>query len=103
MKNISPALVLEARASTDCIILDVRKNWERDICTIKDTHHIPLGELSHRFQELDQAKTIYVLCHHGGRSAHAVLFLENQGFDALNIEGGIDLWARQLDPSMPRY
>jgi rhodanese-related sulfurtransferase len=44
------------------------------------------------------------VCHHGVRSAHAALFLQRQGFDAVwNLEGGIDAWSAQVDPSVPRY
>jgi rhodanese-related sulfurtransferase len=57
-----------------------------------------------RLAELDRARPIAVLCHHGGRSMQVALFLQQQGFDRLaNMAGGIDAWALQLDPSVPRY
>jgi rhodanese-related sulfurtransferase len=45
-----------------------------------------------------------VICHHGGRSLQAALFLERQGFaNVHNLAGGVDAWARQVDPAMPVY
>jgi len=39
----------------------------------------------------------------GGRSAKAVEYFANHGIDAVNVEGGIDAWSEQIDPSVPRY
>jgi rhodanese-related sulfurtransferase len=56
-----------------------------------------------RVDELPRDKQIAVLCHHGGRSAQVTAFLNQKGFDAHNVEGGIELWATELDPSLARY
>ena len=52
---------------------------------------IPMGEIASRLDELPEG-TIYVLCHSGGRSARVTQFLEQQGYDAVNIDGGITEW-----------
>jgi sulfur-carrier protein adenylyltransferase/sulfurtransferase len=45
-----------------------------------------------------------VYCHHGSRSAAAIRLLQEQGFENLmNLEGGIDAWASEVDPDMDRY
>ena len=84
-------------------ILDVRDAPERDICKL-DELWIPLEDLPARITELDTSEEIIAVCHHGIRSAHAVGFLQSQGFArAQNLVGGIDRWAVEVDPSMKRY
>jgi adenylyltransferase/sulfurtransferase len=54
--------------------------------------------------ELSPEETIVLYCHHGMRSARAQGFLKAQGFDkVINLTGGIDAWAVQVDPGMKRY
>jgi rhodanese-related sulfurtransferase len=52
-----------------------------------------MGELAERLDELPDG-TIHVLCHSGGRSARVTEYLEQQGRDAVNIDGGIVAWAQ---------
>jgi rhodanese-related sulfurtransferase len=97
---------LKARldAGENLTILDVRNPPEYDIARIPGSILIPLPELRERLGELDPAATIVAHCHHGARSAQAVGFLRQMGFDrAINLEGGIDEWSLQVDPSVPRY
>ncbi len=57
-----------------------------------------------RHTELDPDAEIVVICHHGMRSAHACLMLESFGFEnTINLTGGMELWATEMDPSMARY
>jgi adenylyltransferase/sulfurtransferase len=87
----------------DIIILDVRQRHEYNLTNIGGVL-IPLGELPARFGELDRAREIAVLCHHGVRSMRATEFLLRCGFtNVKNIEGGIDAWSRLVDPSVKRY
>ena len=54
--------------------------------------------------ELDPEQEIVVICHHGIRSRQVGLFLEHQGFsNIINLEGGVEDWARQVEPEMKRY
>jgi rhodanese-related sulfurtransferase len=86
------------------IVLDVREPWELDIAAIEGATAIPLGEITSRAGELPRDRPIAVICHHGGRSAQATAWLRNQGFDhATNVAGGIDAWARSVDPTLSRY
>ena len=65
---------------------------------------IPLRELPNRYQELNPEQEIVVYCHHGMRSAQAILFLQKVGFKNLkNLKGGIDLWSEEVDPTLARY
>lgn len=92
------------KGGTPHALLDVREEWELEIAAIDGRLHIPLGEIPDRLAELPKDVPIVVICHHGGRSAHAMMFLRRNGFDqAINLEGGIDAWARYIDPSMKVY
>jgi rhodanese-related sulfurtransferase len=85
-------------------VLDVREPWEIDIASIDGALTIPLGEITRRVDELPRDRSLAVICHHGGRSAQATAWLRNQGFDlATNVAGGIDAWARNVDPTLSRY
>jgi len=85
-------------------LLDVREPWEFQTCRIGEARLVPLQELPGRIAELDPAAETVVICHHGGRSMQAALYLERQGFaNVHNLAGGVDAWARNVDPAMPVY
>ena len=87
----------------DLFLLDVREPGEHQFVDMGG-YPIPLRELPARLHELDQSREIVVYCHHGTRSAHAVSFLLGKGYQQVrNLVGGIDQWAIQIDPSLPRY
>jgi sulfur-carrier protein adenylyltransferase/sulfurtransferase len=85
------------------ILLDVREDWEAALCRLDNATRIPIEEIELRTAELDPADEIVVYCHHGVRSAAVAGFLRQQGFRAVNLEGGLDQWARTIDPKMKRY
>ncbi len=105
MKNISPAeLKSELASGRRMQLLDVRENWEFQTARIDGSALIPMGEIQARMSELDPASETVVICHHGGRSMQVAMFLERQGFSSVhNLAGGVDAWARSVDPSMPTY
>jgi sulfur-carrier protein adenylyltransferase/sulfurtransferase len=85
-------------------LLDVRELQEWNICRIGDATLIPLGELPRRLAELDSSRELVVFCKMGGRSARAVGFLKQQGFqDVHNLDGGILAWIDRVDPTQPKY
>ena len=85
-------------------VLDVREPWERAICALQDSLHIPMRELPGRIDELPREETVVVLCHHGFRSQQVTNWLRQKGYgNAMNLSAGIDAWARQIDPSMASY
>ena len=86
-------------------LLDVREADELERAALQHPHvHIPMGEMTLRFSELDPDKRWVVVCHHGIRSAHVAGFLTSQEFGwVANLRGGIDAWSRDLDPTIPRY
>ncbi|MBI1395554.1 MAG: sulfurtransferase [Betaproteobacteria bacterium] len=85
-------------------ILDVRQPWEHALCALAGSVAVPLAELPARAGDLNAERDWVVVCHHGVRSLHAASFLERLGFPRVfNLQGGIDAWARDVDPAIARY
>jgi len=88
----------------DLKIIDVREPHELAISRIKGAELIPLGQLASRMSELDSAQEIVLMCKAGTRSARALEVLHSAGFRKIkNLRGGINAWAREVDPSLPIY
>jgi rhodanese-related sulfurtransferase len=86
------------------VLLDVRQDWETKLCRLDNAVHIPIEEIELRTEELNHEDEIVVYCHQGVRSAAVAAFLREQGFPkAVNLAGGLDHWARTVDPAMRRY
>lgn len=86
------------------VLLDVRETWECEICQIPGSLHVPMGQIPARLGELNPEEEIVVVCHHGVRSYHTAIFLSKQGFTrVINLQGGIDAWAKTVDPTMAVY
>jgi adenylyltransferase/sulfurtransferase len=87
------------------LLLDVRQDWETKLCRLDNAVHIPIEEIEVRTDELDRQDEIVVYCHQGVRSAAVAQYLrDHHGFtNVKNLAGGLDLWARTVDPSMRRY
>jgi sulfur-carrier protein adenylyltransferase/sulfurtransferase len=91
-------------AGEELEIIDVREPHEWAICRIEGARLVPLGTLGSRLHELDPARTYVLQCRSGVRSATALGILRQAGFQSLlNLRGGILAWAREIDPTMPRY
>ena len=89
---------------TDPLLLDVREPWEFDICHIDGSINIPMGQIPARLEELDEAAETVVICHHGVRSMQVIHYLQQQSLQNLvNLDGGVDAWARSVDRDMPVY
>ncbi len=85
------------------VLLDVREPFEVAVASIDGALLIPMGEIMSRVDEIPRDTTVLCLCHHGGRSAQVAGYLAGQGFDVLNVAGGIDNWSIAHDPAVPRY
>ncbi|MBI3860198.1 MAG: ThiF family adenylyltransferase [Thaumarchaeota archaeon] len=99
---------VELKASIDrgekLVLVDVREPFEYEICRLKGSTLIPLGELPSRLGELDQDAELVVYCHTGVRSVTGTQFLRDSGYKkARNLKGGVDAWARLVDRKMRRY
>lgn len=76
----------------DAVILDVREDDEWQAGHIDGVTHIPLAEVPQRFTEIPEADEVYVFCRFGGRSAKATEWLQAQGVEAINVDGGMKAW-----------
>lgn len=92
------------REGVDHVLLDVREPWETALCLISGAITIPLANVPAAIDRLPDDRPIVVTCHHGMRSLQAVTWLRRNGrAAAVNLAGGIDAWARQIEPAMTTY
>lgn len=82
---------------TDAVLLDVREDDEWAAGHAAGALHIPLAQVPARLAELGEG-TVHVLCKSGGRSAQAVAWLNVNGVDAVNVDGGTTAWAQAGKP-----
>jgi len=94
------------------VLLDVREPYEFPRARFKDERvaHAPLSELARKYMDAlpeaarDKEATLVVFCHHGIRSAQVTAWLLDQGWQSVfNLSGGIDAYARQIDPTFGFY
>ena len=89
---------------TDIRLIDVREEWENHKAKIENSELMPLSRFVESSKSLNNDDKIMVYCHHGVRSLQVCFYLERLGFNNLiNLEGGIDAWAREVDNSIPVY
>ena len=106
MRSISAGELREllVRGTAAPRLIDVRDAWEFSICRIAGSENIPMEELPARIEELDRDRETVFICHHGMRSRQVADYLDGMGFSrTLNLDGGVDAWARDVDPDMPQY
>jgi rhodanese-related sulfurtransferase len=85
--SVGPAEVADGAA-----ILDVREQDEWQAGHIPGALHIPLGQLTARVGELPPGEVV-VVCRSGGRSGQAVAWLNESGFETVNLDGGMQSWS----------
>ncbi len=92
-------------AGEDFQLIDVRQPNEFEFARIEGAKLIPLSEVVTRMGEIDDSKETVMQCHAGGRSARAIMALEQAGFkgELKNLRGGIGAWSDEIDPSVPKY
>jgi adenylyltransferase/sulfurtransferase len=100
--------LLDAREAgeADFVLVDVREPHEYQLVSIEGAELVPLGQiLTDAAREiLPPQERVIVHCHHDGRSQHAVAQLKAAGWDdVVFVRGGIDAWARDVEPGAPRY
>ncbi len=103
MKSISVEDLKVRIKEQNIVVLDVREPWELKIAKISKPVSIPMQEIPNRLNELNRDLNYAVLCHSGVRSYHVAIFLEKQGFNVWNVDGGIDRWSLEVDTSIKRY
>lgn len=73
-------------------ILDVREDYEWVEGHIEGAQHIPLAQVPERYGEIPLDEDVYVICRTGGRSLRATAYLNQYGFDAIDVAGGMGAW-----------
>jgi len=84
--------VTVAEVPEDGVLLDVREPDEWAAGHAPEAVHIPMGELAGRLEELPPDNPVYVVCRGGGRSARVTAYLNANGWDATNVDGGMKSW-----------
>jgi rhodanese-related sulfurtransferase len=102
--ELSPAEFLARRQRGEKLtLLDVREEWELKVASVPGIVHIPMGEVAARSGELDPEQEVIVLCRSGRRSLEIAQLLQQRGFKASNLAGGILAWSRDVDATIPTY
>ncbi len=105
MRHFTATQLSEYLRQQQPLLLDVREPWEFAICKLDNSELVPMRQVPEYASTLDPHQEIVVICHHGIRSKAVCQYLEQQfGFDRLiNLDGGVDAWAKQCDPGMSTY
>ena len=91
-------------SSSPPLLLDVREPWEYDIARIDGSRLIPMGQILVGMHQLRADEETVVICHHGIRSRQIAMLLERNGFTrVINLTGGVNSWARDVDLDMATY
>ena len=104
-KSISAKELNELINSAEKIqIIDVREHFEWDICHIEGALNIPMNLIVESIDKISKNIKTVVMCHHGIRSMNVIHYLESIGYkNLINLEGGIHVWANDVDKSMSTY
>ena len=89
--------------NNEVVLLDVREPYEIEICKVKGSLFIPMNEIPQNIDQLDKEKRYAVMCHSGVRSLYVSNYLNSLGYSTLNVTGGIERWATDVDKNMKRY
>lgn len=85
-------------------LIDVREPWEFEICHIQDSELLPMGQVPSNLSLFQESAEYVIICHHGIRSRQVIHFLAYHGIEnTINLDGGVDAWARQVDLRMAVY
>ncbi|HED53946.1 MAG TPA: sulfurtransferase [Phycisphaerales bacterium] len=92
------------------VLIDCREDDELKVVRVEGAMHCPLGKLMNEIEDVADDlpagldTPVAIICHTGRRSLMATLALRQMGFrDIRSVAGGIDLWARDIDPTLERY
>jgi adenylyltransferase/sulfurtransferase len=93
-----------AQSSASLVLVDVREPYEREICRIEGSRHIPMNVVAEHMNEFNQEQTLVFHCKVGGRSAKVCQqFIDNGFSNVINLKGGILAWIDDVDPSLMKY
>jgi rhodanese-related sulfurtransferase len=104
-KTITPSEYAARAARGERVrLIDVREPDEFELARVEGAELLPLSRMAEWEGALKDDEEIVFMCHHGIRSGHVCAHLARKGFTKLyNLAGGIDRWAEEVDPNVPRY
>ncbi|MDQ3600208.1 MAG: rhodanese-like domain-containing protein [Actinomycetota bacterium] len=82
-----------AAVPEDGVLLDVREDDEWTAGHAPQAVHVPMGDVPQRIGEIPGGGTVHVVCRSGGRSAQVTAYLNQGGWQAVNVDGGMHAWA----------
>jgi rhodanese-related sulfurtransferase len=103
MRSMSAAQLAAHLDNATPLLLDVREPWEFEICHIDGSINVPMAQVPGHLNRFREADEIVVICHHGIRSAQVIRFMQQHCGELINLDGGVEAWAREVDPDMPVY
>ena len=104
MRNLSAPQLSAYLETAQPLLVDVREPWEFDLCHIDGSVNIPMSQIMLELDQIEAAEETVVICHHGIRSQQVIHYLEQQSVENLiNLDGGVDAWAREVDLEMALY
>ncbi len=87
----------------DFQLIDVREEFEWEICKLPNAVLIPMGEIEANLDKIDKNRPVVLYCRTGGRSGRVQDFLADKGYNAMNLVGGIYTWSDEIDSSVEKY
>ena len=104
MRRFSAKQLAEYLESNQPVLIDVREPWEYDICHLSGSNLVPMGAIPQQLELFQQSSEYVIICHHGIRSLQVIQFLAHHDINnTINLDGGIDAWANDIDLNMPTY
>ena len=97
------ALVEMLKREEKLMLLDCREPWEYEAARLEGSTLIPMREIPRSLDRIPRDQPVVVYCHAGRRSQQVADWLREQGVDAHSLSGGIERWALEIDPKVPRY
>ncbi len=100
--DITPReLAAKLQNGEDVVMVDVREPHEWNAGHLESAQHIPLAQVPQRLSEIPNDREVVMICRSGSRSERARQFLAQSGFTRVkNLVGGMQRWAREVDPSV---
>ncbi|MDH5355803.1 MAG: rhodanese-like domain-containing protein [Gammaproteobacteria bacterium] len=104
MRRMEASELSDHLQSASPLLLDVREPWEFEICHLPNSVNIPMNQIPQQLDLVRAAEECVVICHHGVRSMQVINFLIQQSCNNLiNLDGGVNAWAHQVDQDMALY
>ena len=104
MQRFSPRQLADYLEQNQPRLIDVREPWEFEICHLEGSELLPMGQVPGNLPLFHESPEYVIICHHGIRSLQVINFLTHHGIhNTINLDGGVDAWARDIDLTMSLY